>query len=97
MPPVLVSEVGFRDQSVVLARLTLMLPSTLVLVMVKVPALGEETYPVRITHVKVMASYATWRATKANGEYDVKTFDVKARPISPIEGLRPGMTAIIID
>ena len=66
-------------------------------VMVKVPALGEETYPVRITHIKVMASYATWRATKANGEYDVKTFDVKARPISPIEGLRPGMTAIIID
>lgn len=65
-------------------------------VQVRVPALGEETYPVHITHIKVMASYATWRATKANGEYDVKTFDVKARPIETIAGLRPGMTAILI-
>ena len=64
-------------------------------VMVRIPALGEESYPVRITHIKVMASYATWRATKANGEYDVKTFDVKARPIEAIPGLRPGMTAIM--
>lgn len=62
---------------------------------VRIPALGEEHYPVRVTHIKVMASYATWRATKANGEYDVKTFDVKARPIDAIPGLRPGMTAIL--
>lgn len=63
---------------------------------VRVPALGEDTYPVQVTHIKVMASYATWRATKANGQYDVKSFDVKARPLEVIENLRPGMTAIIV-
>ena len=64
---------------------------------IRVPALGEETYAVKVTHIKAMASYATWRATKANGEYDVKSFDVKARPVEPIENLRPGMTAIIVN
>ena len=44
-----------------------------------------------------MASYATWRATKTNGQYDVKSFDVKAVPQEKIDGLRPGMTAIISD
>ena len=63
---------------------------------IRIPALGEQTHKVRVTHIKVMASYATWRATKMNGDYDVKTFDVKARPIEPIADLRPGMTAIVI-
>jgi HlyD family secretion protein len=43
-----------------------------------------------------MASYAVWRATKINGQYDVKSFDVKLVPQEPIEGLRPGMTAIVV-
>lgn len=64
---------------------------------VTIPALGSNTYPVRVTHIKAMANYATWRATKANGSYDVKTFDVKARPIEPIANLRPGMTAIVVE
>jgi HlyD family secretion protein len=37
-----------------------------------------------------------WRATKINGQYDVKSFDVKLVPQEPIEGLRPGMTAIVV-
>ena len=39
--------------------------------------------------------YAVWKATKANGQYDLKTFEVKARPVEKIEGLRPGMSLII--
>lgn len=63
---------------------------------IRIPALGDLTYPVRVTYIQAMASYATWRATKANGEYDVKTFNVKARPMGEIPNLRPGMTAIVV-
>ena len=63
---------------------------------VRIPALGEQTYTVNITRVQAMASYATWRATKTNGQFDVKSFEVKAVPQQKIEGLRPGMTAILV-
>ena len=61
----------------------------------RIPALGDETYPVQVTFIKVMASYATWRSTQTSGGYDIKTFDVKARPLSDIPNLRPGMTAVV--
>jgi HlyD family secretion protein len=64
-------------------------------VQVRIPALGEQTYPCTVRRVQAMASYATWRATKTNGQYDVKSFDVKVVPQAPIAGLKPGMTAII--
>lgn len=63
---------------------------------VRIPALGNKGYPVRVTHIKAMGTYATWRTTKQNGGYDVRTFDVKCRPVNPIEDLRPGMTAILL-
>ncbi len=62
---------------------------------VTIPALGEQTYKARVTSVRAMASYATWRATKTNGQYDVKSFDVKLVPTEKIAGLRPGMSVII--
>lgn len=62
---------------------------------VTIPALGEQTYKARVTYMRAMASYATWRATKNNGQYDMKSFDVKLVPIGKIENLRPGMTALI--
>ncbi|HBZ33950.1 MAG TPA: hemolysin secretion protein D [Bacteroidales bacterium] len=62
----------------------------------RIPALGDKHYSAKVTHIKVMASYATWRATKMSGDYDVKTFDVKAVPTQVIEDLRPGMTAIVV-
>lgn len=64
-------------------------------VQVTIPALGSVTYPVTVTHIKAMGTYATWRSTKQNGGYDVRTFDVKCRPLQPIPGLRPGMTALV--
>ncbi|MBR1923540.1 MAG: efflux RND transporter periplasmic adaptor subunit [Paludibacteraceae bacterium] len=63
---------------------------------VRVPALGEQVYPVQVTFIKVMAGYATWRSTQTSGGYDVKTFDVKARPAIAIPNLRPGMTAVVV-
>ena len=45
--------------------------------------------------MKAMASYATWRSTKVGGQFDAKTFEVKAKPIEAIPGLRPGMSALI--
>ncbi len=66
-------------------------------VKVRIPALGDKTYPCTVRNIKVMASYATWRATKTLGQYDVKSFDVKVVPQEDIDGLRPGMTAILVD
>ena len=66
-------------------------------VQVKIPALGNEKYPVVVTHVKAMGTYATWRSTQQNGGYDVRTFDVKCRPIVTIPNLRPGMTALVVE
>ncbi len=62
---------------------------------VKVPALGDEEYEVKVTYIRAMGTYATWRSTKQNGGYDVKTFDVRVKPVKKIENLRPGMTGIL--
>lgn len=62
---------------------------------VKIPALGEEKYKLKVIHIKSLASYATWRATKVSGQFDIKTFEVRAKPVAPIKNLRPGMSAII--
>lgn len=62
---------------------------------VKIPALNNETAEVKVTYIKALASYATWKATKTSGQFDVKTFEVRARPVKKIADLRPGMTALI--
>ncbi len=61
----------------------------------KVPGLNGKEVELEVYMMKDMGSYATWRATKSNGDYDFKTFEVKARTTQPIEGLRPGMSVII--
>ena len=59
-----------------------------------VPAFNKDV-KMKVYFMKDQGSYAVWKATKANGQYDLKTFEVKARPIEKIEGLRPGMSLII--
>ena len=49
----------------------------------------------KVYYIKDEGSYAVWKATKSNGQYDLKTFEVKARPIDKLDGLRPGMSLII--
>jgi len=58
------------------------------------PAFNKDL-KMKVFYIKDEGSYAVWKATKANGQYDLKTFEVKARPVKEFEGLRPGMSLII--
>lgn len=59
-----------------------------------VPAI-EKDIKLKVYFVKDQGSYAVWKATKASGQYDMKTFEVKARPTEKLEGIRPGMSLIM--
>lgn len=59
-----------------------------------IPALGNKEVPLKVTYLKNMGTYAAWRATKTTGQYDAKTFEVKAVPMEKVEGLRPGMSVL---
>ena len=61
----------------------------------KVPALGNRVVKLKVNYIKAMASYATFKATKTTGGFDVKTFEVRAIPIIPIDELRPGMSLMV--
>lgn len=61
---------------------------------VEIPALDKKA-KVKVYYVRDMGSYATWHATKTTGDWDSKTFEVKARPEEALPDLRPGMTVII--
>ena len=58
------------------------------------PAFNKEL-KLKVFEIKDEGSYAVWKATKSNGQYDLKTFEVKVRPINPFDGLRPGMSLIV--
>jgi HlyD family secretion protein len=60
-----------------------------------IPALGINNIRLRVNYIKSMASYATFKATKNNGGFDVKTFEVRAKPVTAVEGLRPGMSLMV--
>ena len=59
-----------------------------------IPALEKEA-SFKVTYMKDLGTYATWKATKTTGQFDLKTFEVKAKPVQTVENLRPGMSAII--
>ena len=61
---------------------------------VMIPALCKMETEAKIYYVRDLGSYATWRATKATGDWDSRTFEIKARPVDTISALRPGMTVI---
>ena len=60
-----------------------------------VPALGEESIKFKINYISPLGSYATWRSTKQTGSYDLRTFEIHAVPAPIIEGLRPGISALV--
>lgn len=62
----------------------------------EIPALNGKKCTATVNYMSVRESYATWKATKETGQYDAKTFEVRAVPSQSVEGLRPGMTAIIV-
>lgn len=57
------------------------------------PALGASVI-MEVNYMKDRGDYAAWKATKQTGQYDLKTFEVRAVPVTKVEGLRPGMTVI---
>lgn len=63
---------------------------------VKVPALDGRMLQARVIYMAVRESYATWKATKETDQYDAKTFEVRAVPEEHAEGLRPGMTVLVV-
>ncbi len=60
-----------------------------------VPALGPGRHEFRVSYISPLGSFATWRATRETGGFDVRTFEVRARPPAPVDRLRPGMSALI--
>ncbi len=61
----------------------------------KFPALGGQSIKLKVSYITVLGSYATWNATKTAGDFDMKTFEVRATPVEKVENLRPGMSAIV--
>lgn len=61
----------------------------------KVPGLGDSVIKLKINFISAQGDFATWRATKTSGDFDLKTFEVRAVPVNKTEGLRPGMSAIV--
>ena len=60
-----------------------------------VDSTGDKAVKLRITNLKDVGTYAVWRASKSTGQYDLKTFRVKAKPVQAVKGLRPGMTVVL--
>lgn len=61
----------------------------------RIPALGKEV-PATISYMAVRESYATWKASKESDQYDAKTFEVRAVPDTVVDGILPGMTALVV-
>lgn len=59
----------------------------------EIPALGT-TIEMEVNYMKDRGEYAAWKATKQTGQYDLKTFEVRAVPVSNVDGIRPGMTVL---
>lgn len=59
------------------------------------PALGDQSVKLKVTYIHALGDFATWNATKTKGDFDMKTFEVHAVPVSDVKGLRPGMSALV--
>jgi HlyD family secretion protein len=62
---------------------------------VHIPALGDRLVPVEVKLIATKGEYASWRATRASGDFDLRTFSIRAYPVQPVPELRPGMSAYL--
>jgi HlyD family secretion protein len=62
---------------------------------VRVPALGDRRITVEVKLIATKGEYASWRATRATGDFDLRTFSIRAYPVAPVPELRPGMSAYL--
>jgi HlyD family secretion protein len=60
-----------------------------------IPALNNKNVKLKVYYIQDEGTYAAWKATKSTGQYDLKTFEVKARPLTKISGLIPGMSVVL--
>ncbi|WP_372648427.1 HlyD family secretion protein [Draconibacterium sp.] len=60
-----------------------------------IPGLDGQEFDFKVKYISPSADFARWNATKTSGQFDLKSFEVEARPVNNIEGLRPGMTAVV--
>lgn len=61
----------------------------------KVPALDGDEIVFRIYYISPLGSFATWKSNLQGGNYDMRTFEIKAKPVEKIDGLRPGMSVLV--
>jgi len=59
------------------------------------PALGMKEVMLKVNYINALGEFATWNATKTSGDFDMKTFEIHAVPVEKIDGLRPGMSALV--
>lgn len=64
-------------------------------ILCEIPALGLEDVPFTINYISPLGSFATWKATKDSGGYDLRTFEIQAVPRYKVDDLRPGMSVLI--
>jgi len=62
---------------------------------VRIPALDDRSIPVEVKLIATKGEYASWRATRATGDFDLRTFSIRAYPVQPVPDLRPGMSAYL--
>ena len=62
---------------------------------VRIPALDDRRITVEVKLVATKGEYASWRATRASGDFDLRTFSIRAYPVQPVPELRPGMSAYL--
>ena len=62
---------------------------------VRIPALEDRRVTVEVKLIATKGEYASWRATRATGDFDLRTFSIRAYPVTPIPELRPGMSAYL--
>jgi HlyD family secretion protein len=62
---------------------------------VRIPALGDRSITVEVKLIATKGEYASWRATRATGDFDLRTFSIRAYPVQPVPDLRPGMSAYL--
>ena len=58
----------------------------------RAPALGDRVITAEVKFIAPRGEYVGWRATRATGDFDLRTFEVRATPVTPIPELRPGMS-----
>jgi HlyD family secretion protein len=61
-----------------------------------IPGLDNQSFEFKVNYISAAGDFARWNATKTSGEFDLKSFEIEARPVKPIPNLRPGMTAVLM-